>query len=542
MIDISISKLNKNFGSNQILNNISFDIHKGEIVSLIGENGCGKSTLLKIIAELETTDNGDIFIRKGSKIGYLKQIPDIEEENIKVKDILYRSVKNITDIEDKLREYEIKMSGADEKELQEIFRKYSNLQEKYIEAGGYEIKEKIGRIVTGFKLTNILNNNFNTLSGGEKRITVLASIMITNPDILLLDEPTNHLDIDTLEWFEKYLKSYKKTVLIVSHDRYFLDKVATKTILIERGAIEIFHGNYSYYLKENEKRILSEFENYKNQQKQIEAMKKSIKKLQEFGRLAYPGGEPFFKRAASIQKRLDKLELLDKPLTKKELPLDFRINNRTGKDVLILKDLDIKICDNILIKKINLKINYGEKICLMGKNGTGKSTLIKAILNNDNYFNQIKLWSNVSIGYIPQEIKFDNEFDTVLDTARRYFEGEESHLRSALSKFLFYGKSVFKRVGNLSGGEKVRLKLFELIQKKANFLIMDEPTNHIDIATKEMLEDALEDYKGTLLFISHDRYFINKLAKKILYIENNEIKEYIGDYDYYKEIKERKSI
>jgi len=531
MIDISINKINKNFGFNQILDNISFEVHNGEIVSLIGENGCGKSTLLNIISDIEQHDSGNIFIRNGLKLGYLKQLSNIEEDNIKVKDMLYRSIRNITDIEDKLREYEVKMSNSSGKELDDILKKYGSLQEKYINLGGYAVSEKIGRIVTGFKLNNILDNNYNTLSGGEKRIVDLASIMIEEPDILLLDEPTNHLDIEVLEWFEEYLKNIKKTILIVSHDRYFLDKVSTKTILLERCKAEIFHGNYSYYLEENERRILSEFERYKNQQLQIKEMKRTIKKLREWGKM---GDNPkFFKRASCIEKRLDKLELLDKPVTNKQLPLDFKINNRSGKEVLNIKNYDLNISNRTLINDINLILDYGDKVCLMGKNGCGKSTLIKAILNSNN--SNIKIGSNVSIGYIPQEITFDNNKDTVLDIARKFFVGEESNLRSALSKYMFYNEMVFKRVGTLSGGEKVRLKLFELIEKKANFLILDEPTNHIDIDTREVLEEALKEYKGTLLFISHDRYFINKLVNKILYIDNKKLNEYIGNYDYYKE-------
>jgi ATPase subunit of ABC transporter with duplicated ATPase domains len=288
---------------------------------------------------------------------------------------------------------------------------------------------------------------------------------------------------------------------------------------------------------------MSEFEDFKNQQKQIEAMKASIKRLQEFGRLAFPGGVGFFKRAASIQKRLDKIELLDKPESKKDLPLDFKIEQRSGKDVLVVKNLNIILGEKVLFEGANFFVKYGEKVCLMGKNGSGKSTFIKALLGNMEICNgEIKIGSNVSIGYIPQEIKFDDEDATILGVARDFFDGTETQLRASLAKFLFYGENVFKRVGTLSGGEKVRLKLFELIQKKANFLILDEPTNHIDIDTREMLEEALTEYAGTLLFVSHDRYFINKLAKRTLNIENKKVIQYLGNYDYYKEQKQKKII
>ena len=266
-------------------------------------------------------------------------------------------------------------------------------------------------------------------------------------------------------------------------------------------------------------------------QLQIKEMKRTIKKLREWGKMG--DNSKFFKRASCIEKRLEKIELLDEPVTNKQLPLDFKINNRSGKEVLNIKNYDLNISNRTLISDLNLILDYGDKVCLMGKNGCGKSTLIKSILNSNS--SNIKLGSNISVGYIPQEITFDNNKDTVLDVARKFFIGEESNLRSALSKYMFYNEMVFKRVGTLSGGEKVRLKLFELIEKKANFLILDEPTNHIDIDTREVLEEALNNYEGTLLFISHDRYFINKLASKILYIEDNKLKEYCGNYDYYKE-------
>lgn len=539
MIEININKVKKSFGFDIVLNEVSFDINKEDRIALIGTNGSGKSTLLKIVAGEEEPDSGSVFIKNGSRVGFLKQIPDLEEDNVTVNDILYRNFKKITDIENKLREYEEKMISTSGNKLDILLKKYGKLQEDFYNLGGYEISLKINKLVGDFKLDKILDSKFNSLSGGEKRIVSLASIMINNPDILLLDEPTNHLDIDKLEWLEDYLNNYKGTILIVSHDRYFLDRVVTKIVLLEKGKPEIFYGNYSYYLKENEKRILLEFENYKNQVKMIEEMKKKIKQLKEFGRLAYPGGEPFFKRAASIQKRLDKIELLDKPGVKKALPLTFQFNNRSGKDALVLKNYSLSIQNSLLLKDIDLTITYGEKVCLIGKNGTGKTTFIKDIINVYNNINNevIKIGSNVKIGYIPQEIVFVNKNKTVLDLARENFNEEESLLRASLAKFMFYGENVFKKVEALSGGEKIRLKLFELINSEANFLILDEPTNHIDIDTKEILEEALNSYKGTLLFVSHDRYFINKIASKIISIEDKKIVEYIGNYDDYKERK-----
>ena len=531
MIEINLNKIIKSYGFNRVLDEFSLEIKTGEIVTLVGENGCGKSTILNIISGDEKCDKGNISIRNGSTIGYLKQIPEVKSEDFTVKDLLYESVSDILNINEKLKSYEEKMMKLTGEKLNELVIKYSNLQEKFINMGGYEIDIQINKIINGFKINDLVDKKYNNLSGGEKRIVSLAAIMIKNPSILILDEPTNHLDIETLEWFEDFIKKYKGTIILVSHDRYFINKVSSKIVLIERGKEIIFNGNYDSFIEENELRIEREFKEYKDQSKIIAAMKKKIKQLEEFGKLAYPGGEPFFKRAENIRKRLDRLEKVEKPIIKKDIPINFIVNDRAGKDVIVINDYTLKINDNILIENINLKIDYNDKICIMGSNGCGKSTLLKRILK-DNEPN-IKIGSNVLIGYIPQEIEFYSN-KTILEYARMYFEGEESHLRSALSKFYFYGENVFKKISKLSGGEKVRLKLFELIFSNINCIILDEPTNHIDINIKEVLEEALKEFKGTVIFISHDRYFINKVADKILYIENKNIKEYIGNYDDYK--------
>lgn len=536
MIEISVNKLKKSFGFGNIFNDLTFEIKTGEKVGLVGSNGSGKSTLLKLINNEYSYDDGNISIRNNTTIGYLNQNIINELDDTVVKDILYKNVNNILNIENKLREYETIMEKLSGDKLEKIILKYCNLQEELDRLDGYEVREKIERIIIEFKLEKLLNNKFNTLSGGEKRIVTLASIMINNPDILLLDEPTNHLDIKTLEWLQKYLNNYKGTILIVSHDRYFLDQVTNKTILIENKKAEVFYGNYSYFKEENEKRILLEYEYFKNQQKQINIMKKQIKQLREWGKIG--DNERFFKRANSIEKKLEKIELLENPTHNKNIPVKFNIDNRTGNEVIKLINYSLTINNIELIKNSNLIINYQDRICLIGDNGSGKSSLIKDIIktyNNKKDKDSIIIGSNVLIGYIPQEIEFENSNLTILDYARKSFNKEESNLRSALAKFNFCSDSVFKRVNNISGGEKIRLKLFELIQKKANLIILDEPTNHIDIETKEVLETALLDYKGTLLFISHDRYFINELATKIVSIENNKLLIYKGNYEDYKE-------
>lgn len=529
MIDISLNKITVNYGYKDVLKDISLEINRGEIVSLIGPNGSGKTTILKLIMGIEKPNTGVISIRKNATIGYLNQMINIEKEDYKVRDILYSSVKNIIDLENKLKMYEEKMSKVKGIELEKIIIKYTNLQEQFMNLGGYEINEKIGKIVNGFKINHLMDSYYNNLSGGEKRVVSFAALMIKNPDILLLDEPTNHLDIETLEWLEKYLKSYKGTILLVSHDRYFLDKISNKIVLLDNGKLDIYYGNYSYFLEENEKRIMLEFKNYKDQQKQIKAMKESIKKLREFGSLG--DNEAFFKRAKSIEKRLEKMEKINSPKSITTIPLEFNVGNRSGNNVLEINNLSIKYDNRIIFDSVNMSIKYREHVCLLGKNGSGKSTLINQIINNND---SIKIGTNINIGYIPQNITFDKD-ETIYEIARKSYKGEESHLRSTLFKFLFTNTTLSKKVSKLSGGEKVRLKLFCLMQNDINFLILDEPTNHIDITTREILEDTLNEYKGTILFVSHDRCFINKLATKIISIENNKLVEYIGNYDDYKE-------
>ena len=527
MIDINLSKINKSFGTNKVLNDIDLTIDKGDRVALIGSNGCGKSTLLKIITKDENIDSGEVSIRKGATVGYLSQIPDVN--NSGVKEYIYDAFKDIILMKERLEKLESNLTSD-----LNVINKYMRLQEEFINVGGYEYETKIEKVLAAFDITDeMLNRNFNTLSGGEKTICSLIKLLLIEPDILLLDEPTNHLDIKKINWLENYLNNYKGTVLIVSHDRYFLDLVTTKTVLLTKIGIEIYFGNYSYFIEENEKRVELELRKYKDNQKKIEAMKKAIKKLQEFGRLCSPsGGEIFFRRAASMMKRLEKMDKVDKPESKKQLVLDFNSDSRCGNDVLGISNLNLTFKDKVLLEKASCNILYKEKVCLVGENGTGKSTLIKEIIKGTN--SSIKNGSNIMIGYIPQEITFDDNELSILEEARKNFIGPEEYLRSALFKFLFAGDNIYKKIKYLSGGEKVRLKLFCLTQSKYNFLILDEPTNHIDIDTREMLEEALNNFNGTVLFVSHDRYFINKICTHIVEVKDKRLYKYIGNYDDYK--------
>lgn len=536
MIEIELNNIIKNYGLKNVLNGMNLTVKTGERAVLIGCNGAGKSTVLKIIMKQESISSGTINIRKNATIGMLKQIYEYEEENPNVYTFLQRSFEHFFELETKLKKLEDEMFyEKDYEKMSELLQKYGNVQQKYIQMGGYDIQEKFNKICSGLQINEkMLNQNYNDLSGGEKTIVNLGALLLKEPSILLLDEPTNHLDMEKLEWLEKFLKEYKGTILMVSHDRYFLDKIATKTILLENGKEKIYFGNYSYFLKEDEKRTLAEFENYKNQQKMIKKMKESIKTLRKFGELAK--NEMFFKRAKSIEKKLAKIEQLPQVDLEQKTLLNFKLNidSRSGKDVVIINNLNKNFESKNIFENANLQIHYGEKIALIGKNGTGKSTLLKIIMNEDcEYTGEIKIGQSVNIGYIPQEIKFEDDNQTILNFFEQFDNRNETEIRTSLAKYMFRGNDVFKKVSSLSGGEKVRLILAKLLKQNINFLILDEPTNHIDIETRELLEEAIKEYSGTVLFVSHDRYFINNLAERIVEVKEKRFFSYFGNYDDY---------
>lgn len=536
MIEIELNNIIKNYGLKNVLNGMNLTLKTGEKAVLIGCNGAGKSTVLKIIMKQENISAGTINIRKNATIGMLKQIYEYEETNPNVYTFLQRSFEHFFELETKLKKLENEMSyEKDDEKMSELLQKYGNVQQKYIQMGGYDIQEKFNKICSGLQINEkMLNQNYNDLSGGEKTIVNLGALLLKEPSILLLDEPTNHLDMEKLEWLEKFLKEYKGTILMVSHDRYFLDKIATKTILLENGKEKIYFGNYSYFLKEDEKRTLAEFENYKNQQKMIKKMKESIKTLRKFGELAK--NEMFFKRAKNIEKKLAKIEQLPQVDLEQKTLLNFKLNidSRSGKDVVIINNLNKNFESKNIFENANLQIHYGEKIALIGKNGTGKSTLLKIIVNEDcEYTGEIKIGQSVNIGYIPQEINFEDDNQTILNFFEQFDNRNETEIRTSLAKYMFRGNDVFKKVSSLSGGEKVRLILAKLLKQNINFLILDEPTNHIDIETRELLEEAIKEYSGTVLFVSHDRYFINNLAERIVEVKEKRFFSYVGNYDEY---------
>ena len=539
MIDININKISKNYGINKVLKDVTFTVNEKERICITGPNGSGKTTILNLIAGVDSATSGTIHIRKNATIGYLPQTAPVYDESLTVREIFEKNIpSDYSYLTNKLKELEKSMQDPSTKNLDKVIEKYCRLQEEYLKINNYDITKRLGKIIKMFNLESNLDKPFNNLSGGEKRIVSLANVILSAPDILLLDEPTNHLDISTIYSLESYLKKCSSTIIFVSHDRYFIDRVATKIILIESGKSDIYFGNYTYYEKEFEARLLNEFKDYNNQQKLIKDMQRKIIQLEEYGRRAAPEGEMFFKRANSIRKRLEKIELLDKPHERKELPINFVIEKRSSNDIFEFKNLTIEVGANKLLDNTKLSLHYQDKLALIGPNGSGKSTLIKYILNiytNKLFSPKNKMASNLNIGYIPQEITFSNNNLTIYDYANSFLNTNETHLRSILATYFFNGDLIYKKVGILSGGEKVRLKLLELISKKANLIILDEPTNHLDITTLEVLETALSSYQGTIFFVSHDRYFINKVCNKIVSIEDKKLIEYLGNYTYYEQ-------
>ncbi len=524
-----------------LLDGLSFEIKKGEVVAIVGANGCGKSTLLKLINGEDSVDGGSIAISQDMKVmAKLEQIPERLDESITVQDVLMPEIYNA---QKELEEASAQFANTnlDMNKVEKRYQKALERLEKVTESGVQNISTARQKL----KITDdMLDKKYNILSGGEKTRVNLCNIMAKEPEVLLLDEPTNHLDFEALSELEKFIKSCGKTVIVVSHDRYFMDKVANKIVLIENGKAYITYGGYTKFLEEDRLRRQKQELDYINQQNEISRLEEAAKKLRSFGRLGE--NEIFFKRAKAIEGRIEKMDTVEKPKEAAKISLDFNVKGKTGNDIIKFNNLSIGFGDKIILDGLNLDLFHGERICIIGKNGAGKSTLIKAIINACNeepiegiLDGEYKVGGNISIGYIPQEIHFENEEQSVIDNFREHFSGEETRLRSTLVHYGFINDSIFKPVGKLSGGEKVRLLLAELIQSKSNILIFDEPTNHIDAQTRNTLEEALLEYKGTIIFVSHDRYFINKIATGVAMLSDGKITKYVGNYDDYKNTLER---
>lgn len=536
MIELALNGVQKFYGATKVLENITFEVQTEEKIGIIGRNGTGKTTILKIIAGIEKQDNGSVIIKKSATIGYLHQIPEYDE-SYTVMDVINTAFIKQQKISDELRELEKRMAILKGKELEITIKKYGELQQSFEHQGGYEIEEKLSKVCIGLNITEEFRNQlFTSLSGGEKTIVILCKILLQSPDVLLLDEPSNHLDMESIEWLEDFLKEYKGVVLIVSHDRYFLNRVVTKTIEIEDMECETYYGNYSYYVAEKDRRMMLQFEAYEDQQKKIKAMEKTIKQLRDWGSQRSDNPK-FIRRAESMEKRLAKMQKIEKPIfEKRNMKINFITSGRSGNEVIKFKKITKGFDNKLLLDKADLLVRYGERVAVIGNNGCGKSTLIKLLTKEYEVDGGIaELGSAVKLGYLPQNVTFSNEELSVLECFRDNKTISEGKAREFLAKFMFYGENVFKKVKNLSGGEKSRLKLCLILYEDVNVLILDEPTNHLDIDSRETLEEALSAFEGTILFISHDRYFINIICNRVVDLREKKLISYDGNYEYYKE-------
>ncbi|MDW2878281.1 MULTISPECIES: ribosomal protection-like ABC-F family protein [Bacillaceae] len=536
MIACSGNDIAKMYAGTTIFEEVAFEIHEGDRVGLVGRNGSGKTTLFKLLAGIETPDKGQVHWKKGTRIGYLSQIPEYPE-HFSGRDVLLQAFKELTVVERKMKECEQAMAEEkDASRLERYIADYGVLQEQFAHGGGYEMEASLARVASGLKIEDLLNKSFSSLSGGEKTKVSLGFTLLQNPDFLLLDEPTNHLDIDAVEWLGVFLKEYDGTVIVVSHDRYFLDEIANRIFDLEDGELTSYQTGYSGFVKEKEERLLREFQQYEEQQKKIKKMKETIKRLREWANQANPPNEGLHKRARSMERALERMEKLDRPiLNRKKMNMELDSAQRSGKDVVVVKGASKHFGSQTLFEDAHLHIQFQERTAIVGSNGSGKSTLLKMILGEvPADAGEVRIGSNVKIGYLSQHIQPGSEDETVLEAFRNEVSVAEGEARNILAGFLFYGHAVFRRVSKLSGGEKMRLRLAQLMYQDINFLILDEPTNHLDIESREVLEEALQDYKGTILAVSHDRYFLNKLFTRISWIENRQLLTFAGSYDWAK--------
>jgi len=532
---LSCNNISKSFGTDVIIKSCSFNIEDHEKAAIVGINGAGKSTLLKIITGIEPADTGLVTLAKDKTLGYLSQQQNLNSDNTIYDELL--SVKHyILDTEAQLRHIENQMKSADDEALETLMKKYSDLNHEFELNNGYAYKSEITGVLKGLGFTEEdFTLNVNTLSGGQKTRVALGRLLLLKPDIILLDEPTNHLDMESISWLENYLLNYSGAVLIVAHDRYFLDKIVSKIIELDNGNATVFSGNYTDYA--SKKAILRnmQLKEYLNQQREIKHQEEVITKLKQFNR------EKSIKRAESREKMLNKMEFVDKPeILNDKMDIKLEPNVISGNDVLTVDNLTKGFDGTVLFDNICFQIKRGERVALIGSNGTGKTTILKlinGIIPADS--GSIYLGAKVNIGYYDQEHHVLDPDKTIFDEIRdAYPDLNNTQIRNTLAAFLFTNEDVFKYIKDLSGGERGRVSLAKLMLSNANFLILDEPTNHLDITSKEILENALNSYTGTVLFVSHDRYFINSTATRIIELANKTVVNYIGNYDYYLEKKD----
>ena len=532
---LNCNNIDKTFVDNHVLKNASFHIEDYEKAAIVGINGAGKSTLLKIIVGDMSADSGQVTFAKDKTFGYLAQHQAVDTEN-SIFDELLTVKQEVLDLEAAIRQTELDMKSAEGDELDALLKKYSSMTHRFEDINGYAYKSEVTGILKGLGFTEAeFTKKVSTLSGGQKTRIALGKLLLQKPDLIILDEPTNHLDLNSIAWLENYLLNYKGAVIIVSHDRYFLDRIATKIVEIDNGVVSSFHGNYSDYATQKEHLRIEQMHAYLNQQREIKHQEEVIEKLRSFNR------EKSIKRAESREKMLDKIERIEKPTEiKADMKLSLTPRKTSGNDVLQISGLSKAFDKQVLFSNVGFEIKRGEHVAIIGDNGTGKTTLLKIIneiLPPD--AGTIHLGTNVQIGYYDQEhhvLHMDKTlFEEISDD---YPELTNTEIRNTLAAFLFTGEDVFKKIRSLSGGERGRVSLAKLMLSESNFLILDEPTNHLDITSKEILESAINSYKGTVLYVSHDRYFINKTATRILELTQKEFINYIGNYDYYLEKKD----
>lgn len=528
MIDIAIKDLVKYYGANKVLDGLSLELHQGERLGVVGANGSGKTTLLRVIAG-EGHEGGQLMVRKGITVGYLQQIVSYSRGTT-VRQVIRSAFAGLLDRQRQLEKLEAKMAGGDF--CDKTLREYGALREQFEQLGGYQMEEKLGRVCRGLELEgDILARDVATLSGGQQTTVELARILLEQPDVLLLDEPSNHLDMEAVAWLEQHLAKYGGTVMVVSHDRWFLDQAVNRIVELDQGKAEVYHGNYSYYVEEKERRRQRQFQEWLVQQKKIKATEEAIARFRDWG--ARADNPKFFKKAASLEKRLEKMDKVGRPGKAHALALNFN-TGATANDVFVVKNVAKALGGKAVLTDASLHIRRGEKVALLGDNGCGKTTLLNLLLGTlrpDR--GEARVGSRVEVGWLAQAVRFDEEEATVLDSFRHACPMNEEQARNILARFLFRGDEVFHRVGKLSGGERSRLRLCQLMYGSANTLVLDEPTNHLDIPAREVLEQALNEFEGTVLFVSHDRWFINQVAGQVAELKEGQITRYPGDFQYY---------
>ncbi|MGG4443667.1 ribosomal protection-like ABC-F family protein [Brevibacillus fortis] len=535
MIIVATQQLQKSYGADPVLQDITLEIKAGERVGIVGPNGAGKTTLFKLLAGIESPDSGELFRAKGTIWAYLPQTPQYPADWTG-EDVVASAFADVIKLQEQMRELEQQMGllFENEQELNRLMLRYQKLQDEFEQQDGYQWETKMTQVTQGLGVSSeLLATPFAQLSGGEKTKAGLAKLLCQQSDVLLLDEPTNHLDVESMEWLEEFLKNYQGTILIISHDRYFLDAVVTSVYHVDGGEAEFYIGNYSAFATEREERLLRQFAAYQEQQKQIKKMKETIKRLKEWGNRSNPPNEAFHRRAKSMEKALARIERIERPKMEADrMGLQFMKTDRSGQDVLKATGVQKTFGGKQLFADASFLLRFGERKALLGPNGCGKSTLIRMLLGEvQPDVGTLKIGSSVKVGYLSQQALEGDQNQRLIDVFREVARVTEPEARHLLARFMFYGEQVFKRIGQLSGGERMRLRLAQMMHQEINLLILDEPTNHLDIEARETLEEALADFHGSLFIISHDRYFLQKMADGVFWVENKRLVHDVGTYE-----------